>query len=221
MQPIITLIVAASSNDAIGKDNKLPWRLPSELKHFKEYTLGKILVCGKNTFLSLPSLLKNRHTIILSKNENTIIQAQEKVDLFKSKFPLEEVPFIGITDSVYNFFDIILHDFPDAKEICVIGGQQIYEEFYPFADKIIYTSVNCEVIDADAFFDPPNPKNWAISSKLVNNFKTDSDEYSYSIYEFKRIPIRTAQIVSIKDKKPIGKLETIKLRIDSKQPKEI
>ena len=103
MQPIITLIVAASSNDAIGKDNKLPWRLPSELKHFKEYTLGKILVCGKNTFLSLPSLLKNRHTIILSKNENTIIQAQEKVDLFKSRFPLEEVPFIGITDSVYNF----------------------------------------------------------------------------------------------------------------------
>ena len=215
-QPIITLIVAASINDAIGKDNGLPWALPSELKHFKEYTLGKILVCGKNTFLFLTSLLKNRKTIILSKNENTLSDAQKKVDLFKSKFPLEEVPFVGITDSVYNFFDIILHDFPDTMEICVIGGEQIYKEFYPFADKIIYTSVNCEVENADAFFDPPDVNNWIISSRIVSNFKTDSDDYSYSIYEFKRIPHRTAQIVSIKDKKPLGKLETIKLRLDSK-----
>ena len=66
--------------------------LPSELKHFKEYTLGKILVCGKNTFLSLPSLLKNRKTIILSKMKILYLMSK-KVDLFKSKFPLEEVPF--------------------------------------------------------------------------------------------------------------------------------
>lgn len=215
--PVITLIVAASLNDAIGKDNKMPWSIPSELKHFKEYTLGKIVVCGRKTFLSLPSLLKDRITIILSKNVlETHSKVEAKVNTFKKRFPDEAVPFIGITDSLYNFFDIIELDFPDVHEICIIGGQQIYEQFYPFADKIVYTSVNCEVENADAFFAPPDNKLWALASKLVDNFKTDSDEHSYSIYEFKKKHIRTAQIVSFKTKQNLSKLETIKLRLDSK-----
>ncbi len=214
MNPTITLIVACDKKGAIGKDNKLPWRLPSELKHFKDYTMNKPLICGKNTFVSLPGILPGRPMFVLSSDYKTVDILQAKMDKYKERTGGKDVPFLALASSIDEILNSLPELYPDAKEICVIGGQQIYKQFYPYADKIIYTEVDCEIKDADAFFEPPNKDLWRITNKVVSNFKTDLDEYAYSILEFVKIP--SAQIVSFNTRKVLNKYETIKLRKDSK-----
>lgn len=213
MNPIITIIVACDKNLAIGKDNSLPWKIPSELKHFREYTLNKPVVCGKNTFISLPSLLVNRPMFVFSSQESTIDLMQERMDRFKQKYVDKNIPFLALVSNMEEFLDSFKELYPNEKEICIIGGKQIYELFYPFADKVILTVVNTTVDNPDTFFEMPDKNFWKRDHTHVTNYKTDFDEYSYSIYELNRK--KSAQIISIRTGKPLSKYEIIKLRIDS------
>ncbi|MEJ2425169.1 MAG: dihydrofolate reductase, partial [Candidatus Thiodiazotropha sp.] len=79
MKPMISLIAAMARNGVIGRDNRLPWRLPADLQHFKALTLGKPMVMGRRTWESLPGLLPGRRHIVVSRNPEYRADGAERV----------------------------------------------------------------------------------------------------------------------------------------------
>ena len=107
----LSLIVAVGKNMEIGKDNKLLWHIPEDLKFFKEKTSGKTIIMGSNTFYSLPKLLPNRHHIVLTLDDY--------------KFP-DEV-------EVYYDFNTLLKALETRnEEMFIIGGAAIYSLFIDY-----------------------------------------------------------------------------------------
>ena len=157
----ITIIVAASENNAIGKNNDLIWSLPNDLKRFKKLTSGHCIIMGRKTFDSFPGLLPNRKHIVISK----------KTD---SYFPDEVIV-------VNNFEDAVKATNEDENPY-VIGGGQIYNLAMKYADKIELTRVH-EEFDADTFFPKIDENEW----ELLNSEKHEKDEkhdfsFTYKTY---------------------------------------
>ena len=136
MKKSITIIVAIAKNNAIGKDNKLLWKISDDLKRFKKYTTNNSIIMGRNTFLSLPNgALPNRQNIVITDNKN---------DKFEN------------VDIVYSIEDAI----KCAKnDIYIIGGGMVYKTFLPLADKIYLTRVDKE-FDGDVFFPELDFSEW-------------------------------------------------------------
>ena len=103
----ITLIAAASKNHVLGKDNKLIWHIPIDLKRFKSLTLGHCIIMGRKTFESLPKALPNRTNIILTRNRT--YQAQDAIVVHSVQEALEQSkndiqPFILGGGEIYSLF---------------------------------------------------------------------------------------------------------------------
>ena len=159
----ITLVVAHDNNNGIGKDNKLPWHLPSDLKHFKETTLGKVVLMGSNTYESLPEKfrpLPGRTTIRFSRNvKGGFLAVNQNTHVHNSR---DLVDFLTSYKAGEN-----LHYFINRDEIFVVGGASIYEQALPYADKIIATQVHAE-FDCDAFFPALSSEDWVIVDRKTN-----------------------------------------------------
>ena len=127
----IKMIAAIGQNNELGKNNDLIWYLPNDLKFFKETTIGKTVLMGKNTFYSLPKVLPNRKNIVLT-NEN-ILNVETSNDIFK-------------TISKYKKED---------KDIYIIGGAYVYNECLrlKIVDEILITIVPTVVEGADTKVD--------------------------------------------------------------------
>ncbi len=130
---IISLIVALAQNNAIGKDNTLPWHLPEDLKFFKRTTLGKPIIMGRKTYESLGRPLPGRLNIVLSSSAATPV-AQGVVVCQTIEQALAQARQA------------------QAAEVCIIGGGQIYAHALPLADRLYITRVDTTVADADTFF---------------------------------------------------------------------
>jgi len=118
---IITLVVAASRNNVIGKDNQLLWRLPNDTRYFKNVTWGMPVIMGRKTFESLGKPLGGRTNIVLTRNSGWKAQ--------------------GVT-TVKNLDDaLFLAKEMDVKEVMVIGGGEIYKMAMPKAGRIHITRV--------------------------------------------------------------------------------
>lgn len=129
---MISIIAAHDKGYLIGNDNKLPWRIPGELQYFKMITLGKTVVMGKNTFLSLPNgALPLRKNVVLTRDKT---------------FEAEGVEVIHDLDA---FLDAV----QPFEEVVVIGGQQIYEQTIARAEKLYITLVHGKY-KGDAYFPP-------------------------------------------------------------------
>lgn len=124
-------IVAISRNLAIGKDGKLPWHYPADLKFFKRTTTGNAVVMGWNTWRSIGRPLPNRVNIVLSRTGQ--IDEQREVTLMRSE------------DTVLDF----AREF--AGDVFIIGGSRTYESFAHEIDKWFVTQVPITVEDADTF----------------------------------------------------------------------
>ncbi|NQD72146.1 dihydrofolate reductase [Sphingobacterium shayense] len=157
----ITLIVAASENNAIGKDNKMLWHLPDDFKYFKKHTTGHSIVMGRKTFLSIGKPLPERRNIVLSK----------------------DLTFNADDIDVANSISEVLTYCRDEREIFIIGGAQLYKQTLPLANKILLTRVHTE-IQGDAYFPELNQKEW----KLVNQENHLHDEkhaydFTFEVWE--------------------------------------
>lgn len=124
-------IVAIADNYAIGLGGKLPWHYASDMKHFKETTIGNAVVMGLNTWLTLPKQLSDRLNIVLSRKAD--LESRPGVLLLRSR---EEV----LTLSRYL-----------ACDIFIIGGAKTYETFTADIEQWIVTEVPDKVSDADTF----------------------------------------------------------------------
>jgi dihydrofolate reductase len=135
---MISLIVAASTNNVIGVRGELPWRLSSDLKRFKALTMGKPIVMGRLTHESIGRPLPGRQNIVVSR----------------------QADYQAVGCDVVTSVDAAISAAGEAKEIMIIGGGHIYDEFLPQADRIYLTRVQAE-IEGDTFLPDLNPDEWA------------------------------------------------------------
>ena len=133
----ITIIAAAASNDALGKDNKLIWHLSKDLQHFKTLTNGHAVIMGRKTFESMPRALPNRTNIVITRQSD--YQAEN----------------IIVTSSLSKALNIALDD----PRPFIIGGGEIYKEAMSIADEIELTRVHAD-FDADTFFPEISSHQW-------------------------------------------------------------
>ena len=135
--PSITIVVARAINGTIGKDGKLPWHLPGDLRHFKQVTMGTAMIMGRKTFDSLPGVLPGRRHIVLTRDTQW---SQEGVDVAHGK---DEALKLAGDDAV-----------------TIIGGSDIFAMFHEDADRIELTEVLAEV-PGDTFMpDPRSQGSW-------------------------------------------------------------
>ena len=133
----ITIIAAAASNNALGKDNKLIWHLSKDLQHFKTLTNGHAVIMGRKTFESMPKALPNRTNIVITRQSD--YQAEN----------------ITVTSSLSEALTIAKND----PRPFIIGGGEIYKQSMSVADEIELTRVHAN-FDADTFFPEINSHQW-------------------------------------------------------------
>ena len=104
---MITLIAACSKNRAIGKDNKLLWYLPNDLKRFKRLTTGKTVVMGRKTFESIGKPLPNRKNIILTNNKGLLIEGCEVITSISELNLIEDIVIIGLSHLKVNRYQLL------------------------------------------------------------------------------------------------------------------
>lgn len=134
----ISLIASVGKNRELGRGNELLFKIPEDMKMFKEKTTGHVVIMGRKTFESIGRALPNRVNIVVTRTLNLKPQTSD----LKFVSSIEEAIELAKT----------LESPPAGGEIFVIGGAQIYEQALPFADKLYLTVVNKTVGDADAFF---------------------------------------------------------------------
>jgi len=160
---MISLIVAAAENNAIGKDNQLLWHLPNDLKFFKNTTWGGVVIMGRKTFESVNKPLPGRVNLVITKQKNW--QAEN----------------VLIADSIEAAIQLATEE--GFKEIFIIGGGEIYKESMSLSNRIYLTRVHTNV-KGDTFFPEMNEQEW----KMISSNKFYSDEkhafdYSFQVWE--------------------------------------
>jgi dihydrofolate reductase len=125
---IVSAVVAIAQNHAIGKDNKLLWHLPNDLKHFKNITSGHTVIMGRKTYDSVGKPLPNRRNIIITRQQI-------------------EIPGCEVVNSI----DAALALCADEEEVFIVGGAEIYKQAMPLTDKIYLTIVHQD-FDGDTYF---------------------------------------------------------------------
>ena len=131
----LSVIAAYDRRRAIGRDNALPWHLPDDLKRFKALTLGRPVLMGYRTALSIGRLLPGRRNLVLSR--------------------AHQAPFAG--QEVVRDFDAVRSVEPD---LCVIGGAEVFALALPHAQVLHLTEVDTEVEGADAYFPAFAQEDW-------------------------------------------------------------
>ena len=140
---LLSLIVAFDQNRVIGKDGTLPWSLPRDLRRFKEISLGKTVVMGRKTHQSIGRMLPERKNVVISSNASL-------VDANCLSF-----------SSLRKALKALAGD----KEVFIIGGESIYRESIPLANKIYLTEIDGSVKGGDVYFPKLDLNDWEIELK--------------------------------------------------------
>lgn len=165
----VAIYVATAENGVIGRDNGLPWRLSSDLKRFKEDTMGKPIVMGRKTWESFPKRpLPGRLNIVVTRDR---------------EFRAEGADVVHSLEDAITLATARGRCMAGADEICVIGGGEIYRQALPLADRLHVTHVLTSP-DGDTRFPAIDPSIWGVTSSLeVPAGEKDSHATRYTIYE--------------------------------------
>jgi dihydrofolate reductase len=136
-RPPITLIVARAQNGVIGREGKLPWHIPADLKRFKALTMGSVMIMGRTTFDSLPGVLHGRRHIVLTRD------AEWHADGVEIAHTVDEAVALA-----------------GGERISVIGGAHVFAQFLALADRIELTEVLDDVVGDTVLPDPRLSGDW-------------------------------------------------------------
>ena len=139
--PEIILVVARADNGVIGSDGDLPWRIPADLRHFKQVTKNLPMIMGRKTFDSLPGLLEGRRHIVLTRDPEWAEDGAEVAHSIEDALKLANGP-----------------------HVCIIGGAEIYRLFLPRAERIELTEVKAKPA-GDTLLAAFDPKFWQETSR--------------------------------------------------------
>jgi dihydrofolate reductase len=160
---VISLIVAVSTNNVIGVQGDLPWRLLSDLKRFKALTMGKPIVMGRLTYESIGRPLPGRRNIVITRQRE----------------------FVAEGCDVVRSIDEAIRVAGAADEIMIIGGGDIYRQFLPRAGRIYLTRVQAD-IDGDAFFPELAADEWREASS-EHHSADESNEFDVGFTRLDRL----------------------------------
>ncbi|RMF17881.1 MAG: dihydrofolate reductase [Gammaproteobacteria bacterium] len=158
----IAMIAAMAQNRVIGRNNKLPWYLPEDLKYFKRITMGKPMIMGRKTFESIGKPLPGRATFVVTRNPDWTAEGVTVVPDLRAALRKAEA----------------WAECAAVDEVIVAGGGQIYTEALPHADRLYLTQVHADVA-GDAWFPAFDESEWAEVSR-EDFVAADPNPYDYS-----------------------------------------
>ena len=151
----VQFVVARADNGIIGRDGRLPWHLPADLRHFKRLTLGTPMIMGRKTFDGLPGLLPERRHIVLTRDEAW------------------SAPGAEVVHSVEEALRVA-----GQSRISVVGGAEVFALFMPHATDFHLTEVHLEA-DGDTSMPPPDPAIWREVSRETHPAQDGRPAYSF------------------------------------------
>lgn len=161
---IISLIAAMDERGGIGKNNRIPWHLSKDLKHFKRVTMGHHLIMGRKTCESIGRPLSGRTVIVLTKDKDFEAPGHLSAHSLTEAFHLAEKR--------------------GEKEVFVVGGASVFRQALPLADRLYLTLVHTKV-KADTYFPDFNLGSWKLESET--HYEANSEnQYSFTIRYFVR-----------------------------------
>ncbi|RCS25437.1 dihydrofolate reductase [Phyllobacterium salinisoli] len=167
VSPTVSIVVAISENGIIGRENGLPWRLSTDMKRFKAITMGKPIVMGRKTWISIGRPLPGRANIVVTRDPDFAGEGFDVAGSVEDALALagKRAAEVG------------------ANEICVIGGGEIYRQTLKLADRLYVTEVIGEV-EGDTHFAPIDPSVWRkVSVEEVPPGEKDSHATRYIVYD--------------------------------------
>ncbi|MGE5521286.1 MAG: dihydrofolate reductase [Candidatus Dadabacteria bacterium] len=160
---VISLLVAADENNVIGKANKLPWHLPSDLRYFKNQTWGMPILMGRKTFESIGKPLPGRKSIVITRN--TVWQVDGVDVVHNIEESIEKAKFYG------------------AKEIFVIGGAEIFRTTFSHADRIYFTRIH-QSFEGDVYFPVISEREWVLrKTHYCKEDEKNAFAHSFQVWE--------------------------------------
>jgi dihydrofolate reductase len=168
----LSIIVAASSNNVIGRGNDLPWHLPTDMKYFKEKTLGKTVIMGRKCWDSIPEKfrpLPNRENIIVSGNFE--FKAKDSLVVHDYEMLLSATKFNNSDDEVF-----------------IIGGAEIYNIGFNYADKVYLTRIEADV-EGDVFLRGFDENQWELTG-ISDEIEENGFKFRFLEYERKNMKIK-------------------------------
>ena len=157
----IILIVSVSRDGVIGKEGGIPWNLKEDLKFFREKTSNSPVIMGRATYESIGKPLPNRLNIVMTRSTK-YIEGIEKVTTVKKAIDAAS-------------------EYKNSNEIYVIGGENIYKEFLPIANRMLITEVELEIPEGDTFFPAWDKNEWKEKSR--DNRKEKGIKFSFVDYQ--------------------------------------
>ncbi len=161
----VSLIAAVAENGVIGRDGRVPWHLPDDLKHFKRLTTGRLVIMGRKTWDELGKPLAKRRNVVITRDPSFRAEGAETLHDLDAALALAG---------------------PD-EEVFVIGGAEIYRMALPGADRLYFTVVHTNV-EGDTFFPSFDPSDWVLVDEVVH---TADDRHAHP-YTFRRYERRRA-----------------------------
>ena len=161
---MLSIIVAIAKNNVIGKDNKLIWHIPEDLKRFKRITTGKTIIMGRNTFLSLGRVLPERKHVVLTHLQETVSDN-------------EQVKTVYSLDDLKEYIE-------NDEENFVIGGAMMYKTLMPYANKMYITEIDQE-FNGDVYFPEINKNEWK-EVERTPGLTDEKNPYKYSYVTYIR-----------------------------------
>ncbi len=154
---MITLIAAIGRNNELGLNNSLPWSIPEDLKHFKSYTMGKVVVLGRKTYQSIGRQLPGRKFIVITTQHLDNVLCVDDINRALS------------VDYCY-------------PEIVVAGGESIYRQTIDLANRLVITHIDSD-FSADTYFPNIDLSVWKVQSSTDSY----NDKYTYKFVEYVRL----------------------------------
>ena len=161
--PNLSIIAAMSDNGVIGRDNRLPWRMPADLARFKRLTMGKPILMGRRTWESLPGLLPHRTHVIVTRNSDYRVAGGHVVH------SLEEA----------------IDRFGDAEELMVVGGENLYRQTLPLASRMYLTLIHGEFA-GDTHFPQWRQDEWRETGR-IDHEPDENNSHAYSFITLERV----------------------------------
>jgi dihydrofolate reductase len=169
--PVVTHVLAATSRGVIGRNGGMPWRLPSDMKRFRQVTMGKPVIMGRKTFDSIGKPLPGRTNIVVTRNP---------------QFTHEGVKTVGSLQAARDLCDSIAA-IDGIEEAMIIGGAEIYRQALPLADRLYLTEVHAEV-EGDTTFPEFDRSEWQeIAREDFEAAGPNPYNYSFLILDRKRV----------------------------------
>ncbi|HFM6712456.1 TPA: trimethoprim-resistant dihydrofolate reductase DfrG [Enterococcus faecium] len=158
----VSLIAATDKNRVIGKENDIPWRIPKDWEYVKNTTKGHPIILGRKNLESIGRALPDRRNIILTRDKGFTFNGCE------------------IVHSIEDVFELCKNE----EEIFIFGGEQIYNLFFPYVEKMYITKIHHE-FEGDTFFPEVNYEEWneVFAQKGIKN---DKNPYNYYFHVYER-----------------------------------